>query len=41
MTSEREAILQRWISRAVAVRPGEIRALVWPFAYFFCLRAAD
>ena len=39
MTSEREAILQRWISRAAAVRPGEIRALLWSFAYFFCLLA--
>jgi AAA family ATP:ADP antiporter len=39
MTSEREAILQRWISRAVAVRPGEIQALLWSFAYFFCLLA--
>ena len=39
MTSEREAMLQRWISRAVAVRPGEIRALLWSFAYFFCLLA--
>jgi len=39
MTSEREAILQRWISRAAAVRPGEIQALVWSFAYFFCLLA--
>jgi AAA family ATP:ADP antiporter len=39
MTSEREAILQRWISRAAAVRPGEVRALLWSFAYFFCLLA--
>jgi len=39
MTSEREAILQRWISRAAAVRPGEIQALLWSFAYFFCLLA--
>jgi AAA family ATP:ADP antiporter len=39
MTSEREAMLQRWISRVVAVRPGEIRALAWSFAYFFCLLA--
>ena len=39
MTTQHEAILQRWISRAVAVRPGEIRALVWSFAYFFCLLA--
>jgi AAA family ATP:ADP antiporter len=39
MTSEREAILQQWISRAAAVRPGEIRALLWSFAYFFCLLA--
>jgi AAA family ATP:ADP antiporter len=39
MTTQHEAILQRWISRAVAVRPGEIRALLWSFAYFFCLLA--
>ena len=39
MTMRHEAILQRWISRTVAVRPGEIRALVWSFAYFFCLLA--
>jgi AAA family ATP:ADP antiporter len=30
------AILQR----LVAVRPGEVRALVWSFGYFFCLLAA-
>jgi len=39
MTTQREAILQRWISRAVAVRPGELRALLWSFAYFFFLLA--
>ena len=39
MTTQREAILQRWISRAVAVRPGEVRALLWSFAYFFFLLA--
>ncbi len=39
MTSEREAILQRWVSRVVPVRPGEIQALLWSFAYFFCLLA--
>jgi AAA family ATP:ADP antiporter len=39
MTSEREAILQRWLARAVALRPGELRALVWSFGYFFCLLA--
>ena len=31
--------LQRWLERVVAVRPGEARALVWSFAYFFCLLA--
>ena len=30
---------QRWLSRAVAVRPEEVRALLWSFAYFFCLLA--
>ncbi len=39
MTPQHEATLQRWMSRAVAVRPGEIRALLWSFAYFFCLLA--
>src|ERR671918_2590984 len=29
----------RWLSRVVAVRPEEVRALLWSFAYFFCLLA--
>ena len=29
----------RWISKVVDVRPVEIRALLWAFAYFFCLLA--
>ena len=29
----------RWLERVVAVRPGEARALIWSFAYFFCLLA--
>jgi AAA family ATP:ADP antiporter len=29
----------RWLARVVAVRPGEVRALGWSFAYFFCLLA--
>jgi AAA family ATP:ADP antiporter len=29
----------RWLARVVDVRPGEIRALLWSFAYFFCLLA--
>ena len=33
-------ILDRWLTRIVAVRPGEARALCWSFAYFFCLLAA-
>ena len=32
-------LLQRWLGRVVVVRPGEARALVWSFAYFFCLLA--
>ena len=32
---------QHWLTRIVAVRPGEIRALLWSFAYFFFLLAAD
>jgi ATP:ADP antiporter, AAA family len=34
-----EALAQRWLGRVVAVRPGEVRALLWSFAYFFCLLA--
>jgi AAA family ATP:ADP antiporter len=34
-----ETVLYRWLGRVVAVRPGEVRALVWSFAYFFCLLA--
>jgi ATP:ADP antiporter, AAA family len=34
-----EAMLQRWLARVVAVRPNEVRALCWSFAYFFCLLA--
>src|SRR5512141_3064983 len=29
----------RWLSRVVAVRPKELAALCWSFAYFFCLLA--
>ena len=31
--------LHRALARVVAVRPGEARALLWSFAYFFCLLA--
>jgi len=31
--------LSRWLAKAVVVRPGEARALLWSFAYFFCLLA--
>jgi AAA family ATP:ADP antiporter len=34
-----ETVLHRWLARVVAVRPGEARALLWSFAYFFCLLA--
>jgi len=34
-----ETVLQRWLARVVAVRPGEVRAMCWSFAYFFCLLA--
>ena len=34
-----ETLLHRWLSRVVAVRPGEVRALCWSFGYFFCLLA--
>ena len=34
-----DAVVQRWLERVVALRPGEMRALPWSFAYFFCLLA--
>lgn len=34
-----EGVFQRWLARVVAVRPNEMRALCWSFAYFFCLLA--
>ena len=34
-----ETVLHRWLARVVNVRPGEARALLWSFAYFFCLLA--
>ncbi len=34
-----EPVLHRWLGRVVAVRPGEVRALLWSFAYFLCLLA--
>jgi AAA family ATP:ADP antiporter len=30
----------KWLARVVAVRPEEVRAMLWSFAYFFCLLAA-
>ena len=39
MAMETETPLQRWLARASAVRPGEVEALGWSFAYFFCLLA--
>jgi AAA family ATP:ADP antiporter len=33
-------MVERWLSRVVAVRPEEVRALLWSFAYFFCLLTA-
>ena len=30
---------EQWLRRVVAVRPEEVRALLWSFAYFFCLLA--
>jgi AAA family ATP:ADP antiporter len=34
-----EALPQRWLRRMVEVRPQEVRALAWSFAYFFFLLA--
>jgi AAA family ATP:ADP antiporter len=33
-------MLHRWLGRIVDVRAGEVRALLWSFAYFFCLLAS-
>jgi len=35
----RDELQASWLQRAVAVRPAEMRALLWSFAYFFCLLA--
>jgi AAA family ATP:ADP antiporter len=34
-----ESVLQRTLTRVVDAKPGEVRALLWSFAYFFCLLA--
>jgi AAA family ATP:ADP antiporter len=34
-----ESTVDRVLARVVAVKPGEARALLWSFAYFFCLLA--
>src|SRR4051812_39314844 len=34
-----DILATRWLARVVVVRPGEMRALLWSFAYFFCLLA--
>ena len=34
-----QGAIERGLARVVAVRPGEARALLWSFAYFFCLLA--
>jgi ATP:ADP antiporter, AAA family len=34
-----DAALHRALAKVVAVRPGETRALLWSFGYFFCLLA--
>jgi AAA family ATP:ADP antiporter len=33
-------LAHRWLARVVPVRPEEVRALLWSFAYFFCLLGA-
>jgi ATP:ADP antiporter, AAA family len=39
MTEAADGRLHRGLARVVNVRPGEVRALCWSFAYFFCLLA--
>ena len=34
------ALLYRWLEKLVVVRPAEVQALVWSFAYFFFLLAS-
>ena len=34
-----DTLATRWLARIVVVRPGEMRALLWSLAYFFCLLA--
>jgi ATP:ADP antiporter, AAA family len=34
-----ETPFTRWLARIAAARPEEVRALLWSFAYFFCLLA--
>ncbi len=34
-----DTVLHRWLHEVVEVRPAEVRALLWSFAYFFCLLA--
>ncbi|MEQ1775938.1 MAG: MFS transporter, partial [Burkholderiales bacterium] len=34
-----ESTINKCLARVVAVKPGETRALLWSFAYFFCLLA--
>jgi ATP:ADP antiporter, AAA family len=34
-----DAAVRGWLRRMVAVQPGEVRALLWSFAYFFSLLA--
>lgn len=38
--SSQSGALQRWLGRVVQLRPGEAKALLWSFAYFFCLLAS-
>jgi ATP:ADP antiporter, AAA family len=39
LAERHDVSVQRWLARAVVVRPNEVRALLWSFAYFFCLLA--
>ena len=32
-------MFERGLARVVSVQPQEVRALLWSFAYFFCLLA--
>ena len=39
MDTAENTVMKRMLARVVAAQPHEMRALLWSFAYFFCLLA--